>query len=321
MESAVTMRSTPGTDLDLDLDRGRVVVVNEKPQGEARVRVRFEGEIWDLTLPKPGCEAALEFRHSWPPGSSIASGIEDLTAEAHLFALHGGLQLRIRYDSYSLREAPGSAEFSWNNVGGVSRRPQELQQLPTWTNPPTFSQETQEALANFQARLAAGEPIVSLLKESLKKPDSASRIFAVYGLGAIDEMPALLDVLGNEQTFAEVRRAALEALRHWTARDIENHQKLFAALEKKYSSPTAEIVIHLLHGFSEMQLKQPAVYTSLIGYLQHPDLPVRELAFHHLLALVPAGRAIPYGPAGDPDQRRRAVEEWKKLIPEGSVPR
>jgi hypothetical protein len=69
-----------------------------------------------------------------------------------------------------------------------------------------------------------------------------------------------------------------------------------------------------------MQLKQPAVYTSLIGYLQHADLPVRELAFHHLLALVPAGRTIAYDPAGDPEQRRRAVEEWKKLIPEGSVP-
>jgi len=334
LASAIRLRSTPGIDLDLQLSRGRITVANDKPQGEARVRVRFADEIWDLTLAAPGSEASLELGRYYPPGSGMELGAEEPAAEAHLFVLHGEVRLQVRYDSYMLREPPGPAEFSWNNVGAVSRRPQELQQLPPWIKSPAVSEDVQQALANFQAHLTSitppsplaapingADPVVSLLKETLNEPVVASRAVAVYGLGAIDEFPVLLEVLGNERQFAEVRRAAVVALRHWMSRDAENGRKLFEAVKKVYSSSTAEIVHHLLHGFSQAQLQQPAVYANLIAYLQHADLPVRELAFSHLRGLVHEGRAISYDPVGDPAQRRRAIEEWKKLIPEGAVPK
>jgi hypothetical protein len=334
LESALRLRSTPGIDLDLQLSRGRITITNNKPQGEARVRVRFNEEIWDLTLAAPGSEAALEFRHYYPPGSGMELGAEESAAEARLFALHGEVHLRVRYDSFTLSEPPGPAEFSWNNVGAVSRHPQELQQLPPWIKPPAVSEDVQQALANFQAHLTSvtppfplaapisgADPVVSLLRETLNQPKAASRVVAVYGLGAIDEFQNLLEVLGDERQLAEARRAAGVALRHWMSRDAENDRKLFEAVKKTYSSSTAEIVHHLLHGFSEAQLQQPAVYANLIGYLQHADLPVRELASSHLRGLVPEGRAISYDPTGDPAQRRRAIEEWKKLIPEGAVPK
>jgi hypothetical protein len=340
LESAVTLRSNPGMDLVLQLSRGRITVTNNKPQGEARVRIGFADETWNLTLAAPGSEAALELRQYYPPGFGTESEAEAPTAEAHLFALHGEMHLQIRYDSYLLREPPGPAEFSWNNVGAVSRHPQELQQLPVWTNSPALSKDLREALTSFQTRLAshtqsskesggkdqesgANQPdaVASLLKETLNQPEGASRVLAVYGLGAIDKLPEVLKLLGDEKQFPEARRAAIISLRHWMSGDAENDRKLLEAVKKTYSSSTAEIVLHLLHGFSPAQLQQPAVYASLIGYLQHADLPVRELANTHLLILVPEGKAISYDPAGDITQRRRSVEEWKKLIPEGAVPK
>jgi hypothetical protein len=114
--------------------------------------------------------------------------------------------------------------------------------------------------------------------------------------------------------------ASMTAIHNWISRGGDNQQRLFLALEKKYSTATAEIILHLLNGFSQAQLQTPEVYASLIGYLKHPDLLVRELAHHQLLLLVPQAKAIAYDPAGARSQRNLAVEEWKKLIPTGSIP-
>jgi HEAT repeat protein len=169
--------------------------------------------------------------------------------------------------------------------------------------------------------MAESLPVESIFKDYLNKPDINSRVLAVYSLGAIDDSSALLEVLGNERQFAPVRIASINALRNWISRDAKNDGRLFEAIERRYSSITAEVVLHLLHGFSPIQLEQPAAYANLIGYLNHSALPVRELAYRQLLLLVPEGRAIPYDPAGGRILRDRAVEEWKKLIPEGTVPR
>jgi len=322
LESAVALRSTPGIDLDLELDRGQIAVMNDKPQGEVRVRIRLGDETWDLTLQERGSEAALEFGRLYPPGSVTTkeSEREEPMAEAHLVAVHGEVQLQIRYDSFSLREPPGPALFSWNNVGAVSRGPQVLQQLPDWANPPAADESVQETLTSFAAQLAH-QSSVNLLKDFLTKPDKISRVLAVYGLGAVDDVSALEDVLGDEKQFTEMRRAAIVGLRHWQSREEKNDRKLFEVLKKKYAHSTAEIVLRLLHGFSEQQLQHPAVYASLIGYLQHGNLPVRQLAYEHLLALVPKGEAISYDPAAKLGDRRQAVGEWKKLVPEGTVPK
>jgi hypothetical protein len=323
LESAVALRSTPGIDLDLQLDRGQIAVMNDKPQGEARIRIRFDDETWDLALQGRGSEATLEFGRAYPLGwgTTKESEREGPMAEAHLVAEHGEVQLRIRYDSFSMREPPGPVEFSWNNVGAVSRGPRVLQRLPDWANPPAVDDSVQQHLTSFEPQLAHQGSVNSLLKDFLKKSDKNIRAFAVYGLGAIDDLSGLVDVLGDEKQPSEVRQAAIVALRHWQGRDVENDRTLFDVLKKKYSASTAEIVLHLLHGFSDQQLQQPAVYASLIGYLSHRDLPLRQLAYDHLLVLVPEGKAISYDPAASLADRRRAIEEWKKLIPEGMIPK
>jgi hypothetical protein len=64
----------------------------------------------------------------------------------------------------------------------------------------------------------------------------------------------------------------------------------------------------------------PETYSLLIDNLRHDRLAIRELAFWHLRRLVPAGQSIRYDPAGSSEQRERAFEQWKKLVPDGKLP-
>jgi hypothetical protein len=328
LESAISLHAPPKLDLDVTLQRGRIII-NNKSLGEARARLRFCGETWDLTFSEPGSAAALELRNYIPGGSMIDKNhhTEDPNSELSLFAIRGRVELKVRYDSYLLEAPPRAALFTWNNVGRISRQAQELKQPPPWAaelaNTPNGKPKAisaPESVASLQARLLAGPSPSSVLKDCLNHPDIKMRVLAIYSLGAIDELDVLCDALGNERQFREVRLASIVAIQNWLSRAADNPQRLFAVLEKKYSSTTAEIILHLLSSFSKAQLDTAEVYASLIGHLKHPDLPVRELAYNQLITLVPEGKAIAYDPAGEKGQRNLAIEEWKKLIPPGSIP-
>lgn len=64
----------------------------------------------------------------------------------------------------------------------------------------------------------------------------------------------------------------------------------------------------------------------MVGYLNHDDLLVRDLAFWQLDRLGTGGRLpedakrIRYDPNGEPEARRRAVEKWKQVLAEGKIP-
>ena len=55
---------------------------------------------------------------------------------------------------------------------------------------------------------------------------------------------------------------------------------------------------------------------ALVGYLNHDNLAVRELAALNLAVLAPeAAKAIAYDPDGPPAARQKAVDEWKQKGP------
>jgi hypothetical protein len=76
----------------------------------------------------------------------------------------------------------------------------------------------------------------------------------------------------------------------------------------------------LLHGFTQAALEQPLTFETLIQYLGHGRLGVREFAAEHLERLVPQGRKLGYDPAAAPAARTRAQAAWRKLVPEGKLP-
>lgn len=320
-----------GTDLDFRLDRGRVVLVNQKPQGAAKVRVRFyEREIWDLTL-TPGAVIALERWGLYPsdvPFSKEPGGEGPLVVMG-LFVFEGDCAMKSGYQEFALWK---DSWFVWDNTGPAPRRVEPLpaQMKEWWTTRAVFppkspqAREMSVALDDLALRLGKkGADMDLALAEVLTSPKlkNPSRTLAVFCLGAIDDTARLIDALQDPR--AEVRTAAVSALRHWCSRNAENDLALFKVLREKKDFPRlhAEIVLHLLHNPSRADIVKPETYETLIAYLRHDRLAVRELAWWHLSRLVPEGaKKIPYDPAAGEAARDLAYKQWKEFIPDGKLP-
>src|SRR5947209_10842820 len=66
-ESVVVLHADPEVDLSLRLERGRVALT-QKDKGDARVRVQFQDDGYDVTLGEKGTEVAVELYGRWPRG-------------------------------------------------------------------------------------------------------------------------------------------------------------------------------------------------------------------------------------------------------------
>ncbi|MBL8794940.1 MAG: hypothetical protein JNM56_13610 [Planctomycetia bacterium] len=328
LESAVVLHPAGDADLDFTLDRGRVEVTNQKTKGAAKVRVHFRKEVWELTLAEPGARATIELYGRWPRGvffSKDDKNPAEPTAALVLLVLKGEADLKYGNRQIVLKQPPGPALFQWDSAAGPDSAPQRLEKLPPWADPEAKpTPEAKERLARIEKvrQKLASEAPEAVIGELLKSKEPGERRLALVALGATDDLPRLLDAL-NHTEHADIREEAIMALRHWIGRGPGQDLKLYNALtqEKKYSPAQAEIVLRLLHSFGEADLGRPETYEALIAYLKHDRVSIRELARWHLIRLVPAGKAIKYDAAGTPKDRDAAYAEWKKLVPEGELPK
>jgi hypothetical protein len=158
-----------------------------------------------------------------------------------------------------------------------------------------------------------------VLVEDMNSSRPATQRLAVLSLGAIDNLPHLLDALESDKR--EVREGAVAALRHWLGRGPGQEQKLRQALEdKRYNPDQAETALQLLHTFSNDDRGKKQTYEMLIDYLKHDQAAVRQLASWHLARLVPEGGKILYNPVGPAKERQDAFDQWRKLLADGSLP-
>jgi hypothetical protein len=146
------------------------------------------------------------------------------------------------------------------------------------------------------------------------------REFAVLGLAATGALPQLADAMAAAKE-PELRETAIMAMRHWIGsapgRDLQLYLMLIG--HAKYPERHAETVLQLLH--SPFDASDPVTYQTLIAYLQHDRLAIRELARWHLYRLAPQGAKIPYDANASADDRAKAAREWKLLIPDGELPK
>ena len=333
LESEVVLHDGRAFDLDFTLERGRVVLTNTKQSGAARVWVRFRGEAWEITLDAPGDEAALEVYGRWPRGVPFRKEPqpgERPTSVLALHALKGGAGVTTSRRELALKAAPGPAYFAWNSVAGEERGPERRDKPPAWADPaaeaPDDAKVLQDVAAKYQNLLKTKDADGALLallvaaeREGDKTRASLAREFGVLGLMALDDLIQVADALADPNQ-ADVRNTAVLALRHWLGEAPGRDQELYATLLGEFAYPAgqAEAVLQLLH--SPFDPEQPETYETLIAYLQHRQLAVRELARFHLVRLAPAGASIPYDAGASDADQARAVEAWKKLIPPGKLP-
>jgi hypothetical protein len=328
-ESGVVIHAPPESfDADVTLERGRLVVANRKPMAAARVRLRFHEEVWDFTL-EPESEVGVEL-FGMPMQAAHAKGGEEPFARLFLFVLKGKAGIKIGYKEYpNMQAPPGLGFLSWDNIGEGVKNPVVVPQLPPeWNTIPPPPQSDAMRKASDSMRIALTElngvmtdksAVEIKLMEALQSDKQSSRMLAVYCLAAVDDIPDVLDALADEK-YLDVRMAAVVSLQQWLGRSKEQYKKLEMLLEEKKYSPTqVDVMLQLLLGFTREQLK-PETFQYMIQQLKHDKLAIRHLAIHFLQQVVPEGAKIGYDAAGPTDVRQRAIEEWRKLIPEGKMP-
>jgi len=328
LEAAVVLHGSESADLDFTLERGRVEIENKKAKGAAKVKVRFRDQAWELTLKEAGTKAALETYGRWPRGvffSKKENAQEAPTSIVVLLVLKGEIDLKYGDRQMSMSAPPGPALFQWDSVDGPDATgAKRMEKLPAWAlpadKPAPEAQSMQAALDRLVQREAAkgSEPAIA---EGLASKNPVEQRLSVVYLGALDDLPRLIDALGDPR--ANVRDAAVLTLRHWIGRGPGQDLRLYTVLtkDKKYSVVHADIVMELLHSLGDQQLGRPETYEALIAYLKHDKLAIRELAKWQLYRLVPAvAKEIPYDPADSKKEQEAAYEEWKKRIPEGKLP-
>jgi hypothetical protein len=323
LESAVRIHANADADLDVTLDRGIMAVTNAKKTGAAKVRIRVAGKSWDLLLKEPGSKVGLELFGRHPPGAPkvLEGKIDPPTADVILLVTKGQAFLHTGKDGYGLQAPPGPAFLHWDSV---LDRPSvdHLDKLPEALTKALDDKEAKLFHDLCHCTLALGSrPIDQVLDGLLKSDTKVDRLVGVTVLGAVDKLPALLDALANSK-HADMRDHAVLVLRTWMGRGPGQVEKLHQALTQdgRYSKVHARTILQLMFGFNEEDRSRPDTYELLIALLNHPQVPVRELARWHLVRLAPAGKDIAYDAGGPEAERQRGSEQWRALIPEGKLP-
>jgi hypothetical protein len=330
-ESAVTLHANPKFDLDLTLDRGRIFLANAKDKDAARVRVRFEKEVWDLTLSEPGSEVAMLFFKVSPP--NLDWHHDEPPAHVRFCVVQGKAGLKVDYQDYPSLEFPGPAYFSWDSYGtGIDGPKRVTQPLAAFSKEMPASKEVndlREALVALSMRLVGNKAVNVVLREVIDDGPPLQRSHCIDCLGAIDAIPALLDVLDNtDEARASDRLEAVLVLCRWVGRGSAYARQLYDAatksgflIDKKYTPGEAAIVLKLLHYFDELEVKERETYEFLAGNLTSNKVAIRELANWHLVNLARGVKSIPqFNAAWDQDKRNRAAAEWMKMIDNKELP-
>jgi hypothetical protein len=324
LEAAAAFHANPAVDLDLSLARGILLLTNTKKKGAVHVRLRVRGENFEAKLTAPKARLAIEVygRHvPGPPNLSDAKA-DNPVANVAFFALAGETVIESEKNATRLQAPPGSALYLWDNVTH-SADVVRFETLPDFAKPMSAEERKQfEAIGAYAKTWTAkaGE-IGKALERAVSSREALERKAAVVALGALDDLPRLMQVLTNKE-HADTRDMAILVLRHWLGRQNGQSIRLYDHLTKadNYTPIQAKNMLYLLHGIEEDKIRQPETYDLLVGALNHSKIATRELARWHLVRLAPDGNSIAYDAAGDEAQRRAAMAAWRKLIPEGQLP-
>jgi hypothetical protein len=325
-ESTVVLHDPqPGVDLDFTLERGRVLLANFKEAGEARIQVHFQQQVWGIMIPDNKSEVALEHWSFYPEDANFSTepGRKGPLAILGLFT-KGPSQLKIGQQEFRLGDL---SMIEWRTLNPPPMAPRTLQMPPDWwTDKPPQTKEASDmvlGLLDLSKALNQNTSVVDAVLTETHEKYIANRVLGVRFLAAMDAIPHLVDALEDRQ-HQEVRDAATAALQNWITHSADHELELYRTLQEKrgLSKEKAEIIMRLLHLMSQADSSNPKTYETLIGYLDHDNLAIRQLALWHLIRLTPGEllKTIRYDPAEEAEKRKAGVDQWKKLLADGKLP-
>jgi hypothetical protein len=336
-ETRVDVHFPDAFDFDLTLHRGRLVLISGAEDKPLTVRIRFDNptfpgqnDHWDITLHEKGAEVMIDRMCQMPVGEPFYRNASNPERRGPIAVMKcmvrkGTATVQINDVKRTLTASFGRVvDLSWNSLKGSIEGPTPYDVLPEWAKdapaqPKGF--DDKQRSRGLQAR----DHLLKLLRESEvdvaltnagKTNDADIRVLAVRYSEAIDDIPAVLDSLKSEQR--PLRVAAILALRDWITLARDNDYKLFDLLQKNNKTSDSEIIMQLLHYFSEPQLQLPETWELLINYLIHPNLAVRELSAWHLYVLNRNAK-IEFD-ANNPQVCQRAHAAWMNLLHTKQLP-
>jgi hypothetical protein len=275
-----------------------------------------------VVLQEPQATVGLEIYSRHPlglPPSIEEKPLEPLTSVVAL-VVKGKATLAGGGKSFALHAPPGTARISWDSITRQFGT-EYLDKLPEAIlilNP--LDKKKMDLICACASQLNTKE-IGAVLNKLVKSEDKADRLVGVTAAGALDQLGQVILGLTNPK-HADVRDQAVPVLRHWMGREPGQVAKLYQAFveDEKYSKVHAKTIVQLLFGFNDADRKSPATYDLLIPALNHSQLAVRHLVYWNLVRLVPEGMDIGYDAAASEADRKKAIEQWRQLVPEGKLP-
>ena len=330
LETAFTLTDSKSADLEFTLDRGRVDLTNAKAEGAATVKVKFWDQTWTMKLDSPGTRVALELCGRWPAGTRFKPRDPKKTgpepspvASLVLLVFKGSASVSIGDFTIGMKAPPGPALIEWDSLEGARPEAKKLEKLPDWADPEAVATErgkkAAEAVERFRA--ARAENPAAAIQKFLDSADPVEQRVALVTLGALDELELLAKELAEAKSLEEWD-FGITVLRHWLGRSPGQDQKFYDYLiaVRGYDKNQARIIIQLLYGFSKTELMQPETIDVLIEYVRSDIPAIRNLAVWHLVRLVPKGKEIAYKPDGSKADAEKSYQEWRKLVPPGTLP-
>jgi hypothetical protein len=336
LESAAVLHKNPDFDLDATLQRGRFYLSNHKGSGPAKVRLRFgpaaEPEVWDLTLGE-GSEVGIDLTKRCTQDVNYLEG-EEPDMVLVLQVLNGKSGLRIDANHYpNLTAPPGPSLVVWDYKSGKVEGPIAIdKKSPNWLEAPpstTDARDMQTAVKELSGRMDAAKSPVLVVEESLGNERPVDRFLAIYCLEAMDQVPRLLNVLGEQDPNRWMdREKVIFALRCWLGHDGEQSRKLYDPSKKtgvltsmqKFKRTEADALAMLLHDFTEEAKRSEVTYDLLSQYLLSEKVAIAEMAFYHLRRLARGYELPPFNAAWPRDLRQPVAEKVDSLLKAGKLP-
>ncbi len=331
-ESAATaFVPAAGFTADVRLDRGRIYLRAAQAAG-AKVRLRLGDDLFDIALADDKAEVLAE-RTSIPDGVPFA---RDRAKQQPANGLGGiivtqgkaTVQMNLATDATLVAE-PKPLMWRWSSAGAAEAATELAEPSPLWGRLPVVNGpdrvaavEMEQAIKRLPRQLSdpSKNTNVAIAELALERPRAIRRL-AIYCQAALDDM-SILDAM-DDPTNGDSRNAALSAIHNWLGRGPDRAGILFDALikQKRFSEAEAEAALAMWFGYTEPDLKDPRTYANVLDALSSEKLPVRELAIWRLSQLDTEGTKLIRFVATDPaDVRQRAVQEWKRRIPDGQLP-
>ncbi|MEX0701883.1 MAG: hypothetical protein WD069_07285 [Planctomycetales bacterium] len=325
-----------GSDFALEIERGALLVEHLQvaddpaaPPPAAAPRplvaaIVVRGETWSVALGSPGSRCGIEIVPRQPTGFEQDPGRDGYGGA--IYAVSGA----VRFADGSGRERTVDlSEGQWLPLGPENRgvagtprplpAPESLGALPAWLDPQAarVSPLVQRARRLFEKEFEEGEALGPSLAPIVSTPEPLVSELAVKCLALAGKHAELAHALARAP-HDESRQAAIVGLRTWLGQNPKQGALLREDLERLFPPETVEAVYRLLWGYGVQDAHDPARSAELVGWLDHEELAVRQLAIFHIRNFT--GRTLEYLPHNPAAQRRAAAIRWQRHIEkEGSL--